>query len=62
MDDENVKSLPQKDRLIVIKLCALLRLADSMDISHTGHVTDVTSDGNEIGLADENIRQERFDA
>lgn len=41
-DDENFKSLPQKDRLIVIKLSALLRLADSLDISHTGNVTDVT--------------------
>ena len=41
-DDENVKSLPQKDRLIVTKLCALLRLADSIDISHTGQITDVS--------------------
>ncbi|MDQ3007484.1 MAG: HD domain-containing protein, partial [Chloroflexota bacterium] len=41
-DDGNIKSLPQKDRLIVIKLCALLQLADSMDVSHMGHVTDVT--------------------
>jgi exopolyphosphatase/guanosine-5'-triphosphate,3'-diphosphate pyrophosphatase len=41
-DSANLKSLPQKDRLIVIKLCTLLQLADSMDISHTGQVTDVT--------------------
>ncbi|MCI0554915.1 MAG: Ppx/GppA family phosphatase [Anaerolineae bacterium] len=41
-DGANIKSLPQRDRLILIKLCALLQLADSMDISHTGHVTDVT--------------------
>ena len=40
-DDENFKSLPQKDRLIVIKLSTLLRLADSLDISHMGNVTDV---------------------
>ncbi|RPJ22397.1 MAG: HD domain-containing protein, partial [Chloroflexi bacterium] len=40
--DENFKSLPQKDRLIVIKLAALLRLADSLDISHMENVTDVT--------------------
>jgi exopolyphosphatase/guanosine-5'-triphosphate,3'-diphosphate pyrophosphatase len=26
----------------VIKLCALLRLADSIDISHTGYITDVS--------------------
>jgi exopolyphosphatase / guanosine-5'-triphosphate,3'-diphosphate pyrophosphatase len=41
-DDENFKTLPQKDRLIVTKLSTLLRLADSLDISHTGRVTDVT--------------------
>lgn len=40
--DENFKSLPQKDRLIVIKLSALLRLADSLDINHMENVTDVT--------------------
>jgi exopolyphosphatase/guanosine-5'-triphosphate,3'-diphosphate pyrophosphatase len=40
--DDNFKSLPQKDRLIVIKLSALLRLADSLDISHTGNVSEVT--------------------
>jgi exopolyphosphatase/guanosine-5'-triphosphate,3'-diphosphate pyrophosphatase len=39
-DDDNFKSLPQKDRLIVIKLSALLRLADCLDISHMGNVTD----------------------
>lgn len=41
-DDENFKSLPQKDRLIVMKLSALLSLADALDISHMEHVTDVT--------------------
>jgi len=41
-EEESFKSLPQKDRLIVIKLVALLRLADSLDISHMGNVTDVT--------------------
>jgi exopolyphosphatase/guanosine-5'-triphosphate,3'-diphosphate pyrophosphatase len=41
-DDENFKSLPQKDRLVVIKLSTLLRLADSLDVSHMGNVTDVT--------------------
>ncbi len=41
-NDENFKSLPQKERLIVIKLSALLRLADSLDISHMENVTDVT--------------------
>lgn len=39
--DENFKSLPQKDRLIVTKLCAILRLADALDSTHTGRVKDV---------------------
>lgn len=42
IQDENFKALPQKDRLIVTKLCALLRLADSLDISHTARVRTVT--------------------
>src|SRR5919106_5577948 len=41
VDDENFKSLPQQDRLSVIKLSTLMRLADSLDINHTGKVTDV---------------------
>jgi exopolyphosphatase/guanosine-5'-triphosphate,3'-diphosphate pyrophosphatase len=41
-DDENFKSLTQKDRLIVIKLSGLLSLADALDISHMENVTDVT--------------------
>jgi exopolyphosphatase/guanosine-5'-triphosphate,3'-diphosphate pyrophosphatase len=48
-EDENFKSLSQKDRLLVIKLSALLRLADSMDVSHTGHVEDVTLRGMKSG-------------
>ncbi|HJS19033.1 MAG TPA: Ppx/GppA phosphatase family protein [Anaerolineales bacterium] len=40
-DEKSLKSLPQKDRLIVSKLLALLRLADSLDISHSGIVEDV---------------------
>jgi exopolyphosphatase/guanosine-5'-triphosphate,3'-diphosphate pyrophosphatase len=57
-EDENFKSLPQKDRLIVIKLSALLRLADSMDISHTGNVTDIalkeTKSGWQIKISGKN--------
>jgi exopolyphosphatase/guanosine-5'-triphosphate,3'-diphosphate pyrophosphatase len=41
MDDEDFKALPHKDRLIIFKLSALLRLADTLDINHTGKVTDV---------------------
>ncbi len=38
-EDPNLRRLPQKERLTVSKLSALLRLADGMDVSHTGHVT-----------------------
>jgi exopolyphosphatase / guanosine-5'-triphosphate,3'-diphosphate pyrophosphatase len=41
-DDENFKALSQKDRLLVSKLSALMRLADGMDVSHTGRVSGVT--------------------
>ncbi len=40
--DENFKLLPQKDRISVTKLCALLRLADALDTSHTSRLRDVT--------------------
>ena len=40
--DEHFKALAQKDRLIVTKLCALLRLADAIDVSHTGRIGKVT--------------------
>ncbi len=41
-DDDGFKSLNQKDRAVVTKLSALLRLADSMDASHANPVTDVS--------------------
>jgi exopolyphosphatase/guanosine-5'-triphosphate,3'-diphosphate pyrophosphatase len=40
-EDENFKSLTQKDRIIVLKLTALLRLADSLDVSHSANVDNV---------------------
>lgn len=40
-DEKSLKSLPQKDRSVVSKLLALLRLADSLDISHSSLVDDV---------------------
>ena len=40
--DENIKILPQKDRITVTRLCALLRLADALDTSHTARVQDVS--------------------
>ena len=39
--DEYIKSLIQKDRLIVNKLCALLRLADAIEVSHTTRIRHV---------------------
>lgn len=41
-EDENFKALPPRDRSVVLKLCALLRIADSLDVSHTANVSDVT--------------------
>ncbi len=42
IEDSNFKALPQKDRITVSKLSALIRLADGMDVSHTNHVTSAT--------------------
>jgi exopolyphosphatase/guanosine-5'-triphosphate,3'-diphosphate pyrophosphatase len=39
--DEDFKRLPAKDRQAVLKLCAILRLADAVQISHTGRVHNV---------------------
>lgn len=39
--DEHFKALAQKDRLIVTKLCALLRLADATEVSHTTRIQKV---------------------
>jgi exopolyphosphatase/guanosine-5'-triphosphate,3'-diphosphate pyrophosphatase len=41
-EDAIFKALPQKDRIMVSKLSALIRLADGMDVSHTNHVTNAT--------------------
>jgi exopolyphosphatase/guanosine-5'-triphosphate,3'-diphosphate pyrophosphatase len=41
VQDENFRALNAKDRLTVIKLAALLRLADAMDVSHTYSVKGV---------------------
>ncbi|HLO32669.1 MAG TPA: Ppx/GppA phosphatase family protein [Anaerolineales bacterium] len=39
--DEHFKALTQKDRLLVTKLCALLRLADAVEVSHTARIREV---------------------
>lgn len=38
LEDENSKNLPPGDRAAVIKLAALLRLADVLDVNHAGNV------------------------
>jgi exopolyphosphatase / guanosine-5'-triphosphate,3'-diphosphate pyrophosphatase len=40
IQDDSFRVLTPKDRLVVIKLSALLRLADGFDVSHTGRVKD----------------------
>ncbi len=42
LDEEHFRILSPKDRLTVLRLEALLRLADSMDVSHTGRVHSVS--------------------
>ncbi len=39
LDDPSFKSLPQRERITVAKLSALLRLADGMDVGHASHVS-----------------------
>jgi exopolyphosphatase / guanosine-5'-triphosphate,3'-diphosphate pyrophosphatase len=39
--DENLSTLPQKDRVIIAKLCAILRLADVLDTGHLRRIQDV---------------------
>jgi exopolyphosphatase/guanosine-5'-triphosphate,3'-diphosphate pyrophosphatase len=46
LPDEIFKGLSQNDRAVVSKLCALMSLADALDISHTGRVTDLVLEQN----------------
>jgi exopolyphosphatase/guanosine-5'-triphosphate,3'-diphosphate pyrophosphatase len=48
-EDENFQSLSTRDRNVVNKLAALLRLADSTDINHDHLVTDVRLNPNGSG-------------
>ena len=48
-DDGSYKALPQKDRVVVNKLTALLRLADAMDVSHASSISNVTLMGTRSG-------------
>lgn len=40
-DDKNFESLSSNDRDTVVKLCALLRLADALDLSHLGRILSI---------------------
>ncbi len=39
--DANTRALSQRDRVVITKLCALLRLADALDTSHLARIHDV---------------------
>ncbi len=39
--DDGFRTLPPKDRIVVTELSALMRLADGLDVSHTGRVRNV---------------------
>ena len=39
--DDNFRNLPAKDRIVVTELSALIRLADALDVSHTGRVKNI---------------------
>lgn len=45
LEHPQFKALPPRDRLLVTKLCALLRLADGIDTGHTGRVRRVFAQG-----------------
>jgi len=41
LEDDGFRALMPRDRLVVIKLAALMRLADALDVSHTGRVENI---------------------
>ena len=49
-EDLNFRALPQNDRATVTKLCALICLADGMDVSHAQHVSDAMLAAKEKGM------------
>jgi exopolyphosphatase / guanosine-5'-triphosphate,3'-diphosphate pyrophosphatase len=44
LQDDCFRNLPPKDRIVVTELSALMRLADGLDVSHTGRVKDIQLD------------------
>ena len=47
--DEGFRNLTANDRIMVTKLSALVRLADALDVSHTGSVKDVQFESKKDG-------------
>jgi exopolyphosphatase / guanosine-5'-triphosphate,3'-diphosphate pyrophosphatase len=41
LQDDGFRALTPRDRLVVIELSALMRLADGMDVSHTGRIRNI---------------------
>lgn len=46
IQDESFRALPPKERMTVLKLCAILRLADALEVSHAARLRDVTLEKN----------------
>lgn len=46
VQQETFKTLPARDRMTILKLCAILRLADALEISHAARLQDVTLEKN----------------
>jgi exopolyphosphatase/guanosine-5'-triphosphate,3'-diphosphate pyrophosphatase len=51
LDDDNFKALAPKDRLTVLRLAALLRLVDGMDVSHKSRVQRLSLEETKNGWA-----------
>lgn len=46
VQEDSFRALPPKERMTVLKLCAILRLADALEISHAARLRDVTLEKN----------------
>ncbi len=49
MQEADFKALPAEDRQTILKLSAILSLADGMDVHHTGQVQDISLEKTEVG-------------
>ncbi len=46
IQEDSFKALPARERMTVLKLCAILRLADALEISHAARLRDVMLEKN----------------